>query len=101
MAAGAAVGRQHGIVRAGVDAFAGATETGQVRPELADEGQIQSATLEMAGSGVGRGDLRSPARQAGPSAERQSEPARAVRACRPECTFNGTLVVWNRRHTTL
>jgi hypothetical protein len=41
------VGRQHGIGRAGVDAFAGATEAGQVRPELADEGQIQSDTLEM------------------------------------------------------
>ena len=41
-----------------MDTFAGAAETGQVRPELAD-GQIQSATLEMAGSGVG-GDRRSP-----------------------------------------
>ena len=40
-----------------MDTFAGAAETGQVRTELADEGQIQSATLEMAGS---RGDLRSP-----------------------------------------
>ncbi len=52
--------------RAGVDAFASAAETGQVRPEIADEGQIQSATLEMAGSGLARrGDLRSPAATCG------------------------------------
>jgi hypothetical protein len=44
-----------------IDAFAGAAETGQVRPQLADEGQIQSATLEMASSSVAGGDdLRSP-----------------------------------------
>ena len=70
-----------------MDTFAGAAETGQEIGRIVGE----------AGTRGGRGDLRSTARQAGPSAERQSEPARAG----PNVRLMVRTPWWNRRHTAL